>query len=139
MKIRDLNRKLILACKEAGLDAEWGDYFSHGVENAVLMTASNPKWTFGGGIDAAFYDHFPELCQEKQDKSGGMERIGNIVFCITVDEHYRAAKEIVKKAVQFAASQLKEEETLIVHGAGCGIGGLAIADFVEIIKETENV
>ena len=136
IKIVDLNRSLIQACNEAGLDAEWSDYFytAANTPNAVLMTASNPMWTFGGGIDAKFANIYPDLIEEKQTKGGGMERIENIVFAITVDENYHATPEVVKKAIEFALSALKENETLLLHGAGTGIGGLSIEDFVEIIK-----
>lgn len=152
--IRDLNAKLIMACRDAGLEVQYGDYFSHNVPNAVLMTASNPRWTFGGGIDAKFagrtadysplpndyYDILPLLCAEKRAKGGGMERIGDVVFCITVDENLDATKEIVEEAIRFAISQLKEGETLLVHGAGTGRGKLEIEEFVEIMKKlTKNI
>lgn len=136
-KVIDLNRLLIQEVKKLGFDATWGDYFSEAekVSHAVLITASNPKWTFGGGIDAVFAEKFPTLVAEKQAKGGGMERIENIVFAVTVDENYHATPEIVKRAIQFGLSTLKENETLVLSGLGTGIGGLSIKDFCAILQE----
>jgi len=134
IKIVDLNRSLIQACKEAGLNAEWADYFSDIQPNEILITASNPMWSFGGGIDLSFYNHYYKECRQKQEKGGGMERIGNIVFAITVDETYKATTEIIEKAIRFALSTLKENEVLRLSGIGTGIGGLTPAQFVATIK-----
>ena len=136
-KLIDLNRSLIQQAKKASIDAVWGDYFSEAekIPNAVLITASNPKWTFGGGIDLGFYNHFYSECREKQEKGGGMERIGNIVFAITVNEEYKSTPEIVKQALEFGLSTLKKNETLVTSALGTGIGGLPTDIFIEIIKD----
>lgn len=133
LKIIDLNRNLIQEVKKLGFDAEWKDYFEDIQLNEVLITASNPMWTFGGGIDALFKQKYPELTAEKKETGGGMERIGNIVFAVSVNEDYKATKEIVTKAIQFALSTLEEGEVLRLHGIGCGIGGLSIKDFCDIL------
>ena len=135
IKIVDLNRSLIQACKEAGLHAEWADYFADIQPNEVLITASNPMWSFGGGIDFLFKEKYPELVAEKQEKGGGMERIENIVFAITVDENYKATPKIIEKAIRFALSTLKEGEVLRLSGIGTGIGGLTPAQFVATLKK----
>ncbi len=136
--IVDLNRQLIQAAKKVGLNAIWGDYFQDIQSNEVLITASNPKWTFGGGIDAVFAQKYPGLVGEKQDKGGGMERIKNVVFAITVDENYRATKEIVEKAVKFGLYTLKKKEVLRLSGLGTGIGGLSIEEFIDILNSPLN-
>lgn len=134
-KIVDLNRHLIQELKKLGIDAVWGDIFSEAEQDkhAVLMTASNPKYTMGGGVDAVFKEKFPEIIAEKQEKGGGMERIGNICFCQTVDENYQATPEIVEKAIKFALSTLKKNETLYMVGCGVGIGGMSIEEFCRIV------
>lgn len=136
MKIIDTNNKLIEACKRAGFDAICADYFreANNIYKHVLCTASNPQWTFGGGIDALFYDKFNGYCVYKQVKGGGMERIGNIVFTITVDSNCRATKEQVQRAIQFAVDNTSDDETLCISGLGTGIGGLSIGEFVGILS-----
>lgn len=139
IKVVDLNRSLIKAVKKARFDAEWADYFSSNIKpNEVLITASNPQWTFGGGIDAVFQRFFPEVCYIKQDKGGGMERIADIVFSITVDENLKSTPEIVEKAIRFGLSTLKKGEVLRLSGLGTGIGGLSINSFVEILEKIRD-
>lgn len=136
LKIVDTKKQLIDSVKSVA-PAVWTDYFieAEKTPNAVLMTASNPAWTFGGGIDAKFKQEYPDLVREKQLRGGSMERIGNICFCITVDETLQATPEMVKKAIEFALSQTREDEVLLVSGVGTGIGGMSIDEFVQIIRE----
>lgn len=130
--IVDLNKELVSKVKEAGYEAINADYFSiaYQLPFSVLMTASNPRWTFGGGIDYAFSQHFPRLANYKKIKGGGMERIGNIIFTITVDNEIRATSGIVKEAIDFAIANTLEAETLLVSGCGTGIGGMSIQEFI---------
>ena len=136
IKIIDLNKELIDLAQSQGYEAIHSDYFRevYNTEKPVMITASNPMWTFGGGIDAEFKKHFPKLCELKQYKGGGMERISNIIFAITVDEHLKATKEQVKKALEFAKTKVGKEETLCLTGLGTAIGGLDIKEFLEVLK-----
>ena len=104
----------------------------------VLMTASNPQWTFGGGIDAVFEEKYPHLVSFKKMHNGGMERIGNIIFAITVNNYYRATPETIKKALEFAIDNTYDGETLLVSGIGTGIGGLSIDDFISVLKQVHE-
>lgn len=140
----DLNRSLVQKVSQITQLKEswaWGDYFMYAytIPRAVLMTASNPLFTFGGGIDAGFREHFPKLCEYKRMKGGDMERIGNVVFAITVDEHLKATKEQVEKALQFAIDNTYEGETLLLSGVGTGIGGLSEDDFVDVLTSVLRV
>lgn len=139
MQIIDLNPALIVELLGSSVKVSLGDYFdgAEAIPNAVLMTASNRKWTFGGGIDMVFKQKFPELIAEKQAKGGDMERIGNIVFAITVGDNYKATPEIVEKAIRFALSQIRDGEELVISGVGTGIGGLSIREFAQIIKKIQ--
>lgn len=134
--IVDLNPRIIEAAGNAGIPFKHADYFSiaYQTPHCALMTASNPSWTFGGGIDAVFERHFPKLCEYKRILGGDMERIGNICFTVTVDDTLRATPEMVEKAIRFAYSTLLEGETLLLHGAGTGIGGLSPEAFINIVK-----
>ncbi len=134
----DLNADLCEAVFETGLPVVHADYFQYAnkVDRPVLVTASNPHWSMGGGIDALFLKHYPLVVQHKQAKGGGMERIQNIVFTITVGDHFRATEQLVEEAIRFAANNTHEGETLLLSGLGTGIGGLSEKQFVEILKRT---
>ena len=95
----DRNRELVDTIDALGLCiTSASDYFqlAREVVNPVLMTASNPMWTFGGGIDAAFRREFPELVEKKMETGGDMDRLGNICFCVTVDGELNASRELVE-------------------------------------------
>lgn len=140
LKFVDFNQELVKKVSELGIPAVAGDYFleANKIERPVLMTASNPYWTFGGGIDVHFLENFPELCKYKRMKGGGNERIGNIVFAITVDENLKSTKEVIIEAIIFALSTLCEHETLVLCGVGTGIGGLGVDEFVSVLKAISN-
>lgn len=137
----DLNNSLVEKVKLLGIESYNYNYFIQALhtERPVLMTASNPYWSFGGGIDAMFAQQFPELVKYKQVKQGGNERIMNICFVVTVDEHLKATKESVKSAIQFALDNTEEGETLLLSGVGTGIGGLSQESFVGVLREVLKI
>lgn len=133
----DLNHELcVLVSNEVGIPVYAEDYFQHAnhTHRPVLMTASNPHFSMGGGLDALFLKHYPLIVQNKQAKGGGMERIQNIVFTVTVDNRFRATEETVEKAIRFAIENTHEGETLLLSGVGTGIGGLSIDSFVSVLQ-----
>ena len=143
IKFVDRNLSLVNQVSSLGIEAKHEDYFreARNTKNAVLMTASNPLWTFGGGIDAGFKENYPDLVSKKQYKGGDNERIGNICFTKTVGHDYLASKEIVKQAIEFAIANTKKNETLLISGCGCGIGRNSAFDgntFCEVLKEVVN-
>ncbi len=119
-----------------GIEAVCSDYFLEvcRTKNPVLMTASNPNFTMGGGLDLAFKKNYPHLVAYKQTLGGGNERIGNVIFAITVDRNFQASKELVKEALEFAIKNTCEHETLIFTGLGTAIGGLPESDLIEILE-----
>lgn len=138
VKIVDTRHSIIEKCKKAGFDAVQGDYFDEiaRIPYHVLCTASNPHFTFGGGIDAAFLQHFPFYCRGKQRAGGGNERIGNIVFAITVDFTQPSNEGLVREALAFARDHTLEHETLCICALGTGIGMMDEETFVELLKKT---
>lgn len=137
--VADLNREVIESVPK-GIQAILGDYFqvAYSTPHSVLMTASNPRFSFGGGIDYTFTEHFPKLCEFKRMKGGKMERMGNIVFAITVNSQLKGTKEIIKEAIQFALSTLIDGEVLILSGIGTGIGGISPQVFGEVLEEIQS-
>jgi len=136
----DLNKDLIELAEANGIECVYGDYFREGYKQTrpVFVTASNPNFTFGGGIDYLFTKHFPELCRLKQFNGGGSERIANICFTITVDEYLKANKELVKEALLFAINNTDDNETLCLTGLGTNIGGMNIQEFIDLLLELIN-
>jgi hypothetical protein len=132
----DLNASLVEKVRAIGMKSVCADYFyiANEVHRPVLMTASNPHFSMGGGIDALFRKHYPLIVSHKQAKGGGMERIQNIIFAVTVDEYLVATPEMIEKAVKFAIDNTDEGETLLLSGVGTGIGGLNESVFVDIAK-----
>jgi len=101
----------------------------------VIVSASNPDFTMGGGWDAQIARWYPREARAAYINKGVNQRIGNVIFTITVNRDIEASKELVKEALKFALSNVKEHETLVLTGLGTGIGGLKIEEFVEIFKE----
>jgi len=135
----DLNHSLVEKVRALGIESYCDDYFRKSTEipQAVLMTASNPQFSMGGGLDAKFAEYFPYYCQMKQMRGGGNERLGNIVFAVTVGNDYRANKEMVTSAIKYALEATKEGETLVLSGVGTGIGAngnFTEDDFIDILR-----
>jgi len=140
IKFVDLNHYLVNKVKKLGIDSTQGDYFleAYRTPRFVLITASNPFWGFGAGIDAQFKKHFPLLCEYKRQKGGENERIGNICFTISVDEELKSSKEKVGEAIKFALDNTDDRETLILSGIGTGIGknaNFSDDDFISVLEE----
>jgi hypothetical protein len=137
VKFCDLNSNLVAEVKKLGFNAVCSDYFLEvcKTKNPVMMTASNPNFTMGGGLDYAFKKNYPHLVNYKQVRGGGNERVGNIIFAITVDDTLKASKQLVKEALEFAVDNTCEHETLVFTGLGTAIGGLAENDFLEVLRE----
>lgn len=120
-----------------GIQAIHADYFETSVKipRHVLCTASNPSFTFAGGIDRFFYEKYPHYCETKQLKGGGNERIGNICFTISVSRDINASEKLVRDAIRFAIDNTDATETLMLSGLGTFIGGLPEDTFVDILKD----
>lgn len=137
LKIIDNRHSIVAKCIDAGFEAEQADYFTTAVTipHHVVTSASNPHFSFGGGLDAALQHHFPLYCREKQIRQGGNERIGNLLFLITVDFKLASNEQLVRDALRFAKDNTFPHETLCISGLGTMIGGLKEEVFVELLKE----
>lgn len=142
IKFVDLNNRLVEKIAKLGIESICADYFQEVLKTRypILVTASNPHFSFGGGIDAKFYEYFPYLCRAKQLKGGKNERLGNICFCISVDKTFKATKELVQEAIEFAVGTALDGETVLISGLGTGIGSgnFTEDDFVEIMRIIRN-
>lgn len=133
----DNRASIVEKVAKTGIRAIHGDYFnlSAKIPRHVLCTASNPSFTFGGGIDRHFIENFPHYCETKQLKGGGNERIGNICFTISVSSRLDSNESLVRAAIRFAIENTDPTETLCLSAIGTGIGHLNEDRFVEVLKE----
>ncbi len=127
----DTNKELVKKVKRAvkhfpiEIKCDCNNIFSY---EGVIVSASNSLFTFGGGLDALIKKYYSKECSQKI--KDGNERIGNVIFTITVDKDFKATRELVKNAILFALKETKENEILLLSGLGTGIGGLDYDEFI---------
>jgi len=136
MKIKfiDLNKWLVEKVREAIPHFECinDDIFNH---EWVIVSASNPNFTFGWWLDALIAKKYPIECKEKQSKKGWNERIGNIIFTITVDDSLKSNKVLIREALQSVMIYWRENETILLSWLGTAIGWLSEDDFIDVLKD----
>lgn len=101
----------------------------------VIVSASNPQFTMGAGLDAAIKKAFPKQSEWAAVTPGSNKRIDNIIFAVTVDNSLKSNRKLIKRAISDALALTGAHETLLLSGLGCGIGGMNQETFVEILKE----
>lgn len=112
--------------KEWNVSAKCGDIFE---EEGVIVSASNPNFMMGGGLDALIAEKYPKECGDI-DRKDGNQRHGNVIFTITVGEDLKATRELVAEALKSALYNTEKGETVLISGLGTGIGGLDPDDLV---------
>ena len=133
-KNRSLVRKLRTAAKALpkkvvkNLEIHKGDIFKY---KGVIVSASNPDFTFGGSLDRLIAKKYKKECLEARTTKGN-KRIGNVIFTVTVDRELKATRFRVEKAIRFALANTKKRETVLISGLGTGIGGLKEETFVTL-------
>jgi hypothetical protein len=137
----DKNKKLVEKVKKAvkhfpiKIECICGDIFK---QDGVIVSASNPSFSMGGGLDALIKKHYPQECSQVK-KQG---QIGNVMFTITVGDDFKATRETVDNALAFAMNEknnLSPDQTLLISGLGTGIGGLDEDDFVWIFLKNLSI
>lgn len=128
----DKNKELIKLVQNAisqlpyeNISAKTGDIFE---EDGVIVSASNPYFSCGGGLDHAIAarGHIPPTVPCRK---------GPIIWAVTVDENIVSSRELVRNALEFACSLVNDDETLLVSGLGTGIGGLPYEEFIDALLE----
>jgi len=141
MKIKfiDKNQSLVNKVRKATLHLPFraevlcDDIFNY---EGVIVSASNPDFTMGAGLDALIAEKYPEEVKQARKNPNKNQRIGNVIFTITVNEDLKATKSRVIKALKFALFNVKENETALISGLGTGIGGLDEDEFVWIFLKS---
>src|SRR3990172_8986944 len=109
----DKNKELVAKVKKAlkhfpeKITIECGDIFDY---KGVVVSASNQDFIFGAGLDALIKKSYPKECAKVV--KGKNQRIGDIIFTITVNKELKATRELVGNALSFAFKNTKDEETL---------------------------
>lgn len=136
IKFIDLNPEIVdLVARECGLESKCADIIEYQDNfGGVLVTASNPKFTMGGGLDAKIKAKFPWACELARQTKGN-KRIDDIIFTVTVNDKLKATPKLVESALYFAIKMTQRKETLLLSGLGCGIGGMEPEEFVQILKK----
>ena len=112
-----------------GVSAHVGDIFKH---KGIIVSASNPHFSMGGGLDALIAKKYPDEVKVVQKKNKPMQ-VDNVLFTITVGEDLVATRELIAEALRFAFDEKNHKapnQTILVSGLGTGIGGLDEDDFV---------
>ena len=141
MKIKfiDKNQSLVNKVRKATLHLPFraevlcDDIFNY---EGVIVSASNPDFTMGAGLDALIAEKYPEEVKQARKNPNKNQRIGNVIFTITVNEDLKATKSRVIKALKFALFNVKKNETALISGLGTGIGGLDEDEFVWIFLKS---
>ena len=130
----DLNQELCKKIEDLGLVIKVfnQDVFKTKSEYplAKIITASNPQFSAGGGLDLALKIAYP--IEWVQAKEGLITT--NLCFVISVDKKFRATKELIRLALGRVLVYSKRFD-VILTGLGTGIGGLSFDVFVGLVKE----
>ena len=126
----DKNRSLVNKVKKAieyfpksNISAKYGNIFK---EEGVIVSASNPDFSCGGGLDRQIV-----LQGNKPPKVPNKNiRIKKVIWTITVDKDIKSSRKLVVSALKFALKNTKDTETVLISGLGTGIGELHEDDFV---------
>src|SRR3990167_2406816 len=107
----------------------------------AISTASNPDFSFSGGIDAELAKRFGLKKGDWLDIQKGDAKIKNIVLNITVNSDLTATKELVRKAYAnfFNAAKNQNWETVAICGFGSGIGCLPDSTVIEALREAVDM
>ena len=106
----------VLECKEKHPDAK-------------IVTASNPKFDMGGGLDLILKTKYAEQCQTARE----FKTTNDLFFVVSVDNDLKSTRKIIQRAL-LAVYLCSRKNDIILNGLGTGIGGLSIEDFVKELK-----
>jgi len=97
--------------------------------NAKILTASNPNFTMGGGLDLAIKEKYHEQCLNPRE----FLMTNDLFFVVSVDKDIKATDYYIKRAM-FGSYMCSRKNDIIITGIGTGIGGLSITGFITYLK-----
>ena len=138
MKIKfiDTNKSLCKKVEKLGYFEVFNeDIIKHITSDTIIVSASNPSFTFWWGIDKLIAEIYPKECEQKQARKGWNERIGKVIFTITVDNNIQASKILLIQSFNSILQLWEETETILLTGLGTWIGWLSEDDFIEVLLD----
>ena len=96
---------------------------------AKIVTASNPSFNAGGGLDLALSKAYPN--EWRLARNGYLTN--NLLFVVSVNSDFRAYQGLIKLALMVVKRESVSHD-LILTGLGTGIGGLSQKVFVNLLK-----
>ena len=111
------------------------------IEADAISTASNPAFTFAGGLDSELNKRFNLKRKSWLDIQKGDDKIKNVVLNITVNRDLSTSKKLIRKAYInfFNLAHNKKWETIAVSGFGSGVGKLPISTVIEALREAVDM
>lgn len=95
-------------------------------KDALIVTASNPNFTMGGGLDKVIKDNYPEQCNSPRE----FLFTEDLFFTISCDENIQSNKEIIKRAL-LGCYFASRKNDIILTGIGTSIAGLSEDEFLD--------
>jgi hypothetical protein len=116
------------------LIAKVDDVFEYQEKNGgKICSASNPDFTFSGGLDALIAKKFPEEIKDARE----FKWTDNLFFLITVDKNIKSSSKIIARSLA-GVLFYRYEFDIILTGIGTGIGGLSIKYFIIELEKLLN-
>ena len=141
--ICDKNKELINQLKEINLKSDYFDFIISDKDDvfeckkdypdARIVTASNPDFKAGGGLDLALANKYPE--EWKQAKEFNIT--DNLFFIISCNDKFKSSRQIIKRAL-VGVFAYKNKGDFILTGIGTAIAGLNINIFIEELGRLTN-
>jgi len=103
----------VLECKEKHPDAK-------------IVTASNPKFDMGGGLDLILKTKYAEQCQTARE----FKTTNDLFFVVSVDNDLKSTRKIIQRAL-LGVYFCSRKNDIILTGLGTGVGGLSSKDFIK--------
>ena len=98
-------------------------------EDYKIVTASNPSFSAGGGLDKSLKYAYPEQWGEAKE----FNYTRDLFFVISVGDKFKTDEIIIKRCL--AGVRAYQYKNLILTGIGTGIGGLNIDAFIDLFKK----
>jgi hypothetical protein len=93
---------------------------------AKIVTASNPDFSMGGGLDLILKNEYPEQCNGLRE----FKITKDLFFVISVNKDLKATKKIIRRAL-LGVYFCSRKNDIILTGLGTGIGGISSEAFLE--------
>lgn len=127
IKFTNRYHEIVISDKDDVLECK-NDY-----PNAKIVTASNPEFNPGGGLDKILFDKYKDEWGEARE----FNWTDNLFFVVSCDKNIKATREIIQRAF-VGVSGYSHKFDMILTGIGTSIAGLDIDTFIELLIEFDK-